>query len=81
MGGAAFAGAALRGRLGDPDSDLCAESGDADKDIVIGHQPSFRRSSPDNQPSPDIMPHVSAETPCARFHSVSAETPYLLPLG
>jgi hypothetical protein len=24
---------------------------------MIWHQQSFRRSSPDNQPSPDIMPH------------------------
>jgi hypothetical protein len=42
-----------------------------EQDIMIWHQQSFRRSSPDNQPSPDIMPHVSAETPCARFHKTS----------
>jgi hypothetical protein len=42
--------------------------GGTEKYIVIGHQQSFRRSSLDNQPSPDIMPRVSAETSCARFH-------------
>jgi len=30
--------------------------GGTEQDIVIWHQRSFRRSSLDNQPSPDIMP-------------------------
>jgi hypothetical protein len=31
----------------------------AEQDIMIGHQQSFRRSPPDNQPTPDIMPQAS----------------------
>ena len=44
---------------------------DAEQDIVIGHQQSFRRSPLDNQPSPDIMPQ-SGGTPSAGTGSDSA---------